>query len=90
LPFGTQGTTEESTRFEARLAKQVALFGSGMEKVQTDGPVLRRNVNRWLADNCPEELLSFTLQMAAETDGALEWTIYPVLSAWRCGQRLCR
>lgn len=28
------------------------------------------------------ELLSFTLQMAAETDGALEPTIYPVLSAW--------
>lgn len=28
------------------------------------------------------ELLSFTLQTAAETDGALEPTIYPVLSAW--------
>lgn len=28
------------------------------------------------------ELLSFTLKMAEETDGALEPTIYPVLSAW--------
>lgn len=28
------------------------------------------------------ELLSFTLQMAEETDGALEPTIYPVLTAW--------
>lgn len=28
------------------------------------------------------ELLSFTLQTAAKTDGALEPTIYPVLSAW--------
>ena len=27
-------------------------------------------------------LLSFTLQMAEETDGALEPTIYPVLTAW--------
>lgn len=52
LPLASQGTTEESTRFEAGLAKQVALFGAGMEKVQTDGTVLRRNVNRWLADNC--------------------------------------
>ena len=52
LPLISQGTTEESTRFEAGLAKQVALFGSGMEKVQTDGPVLRRKVNRWLVDNC--------------------------------------
>ena len=23
-----------------------------MVKRQTDGPVLRRNINRWLADNC--------------------------------------
>ena len=23
-----------------------------MAKRQTDGPVLRRNINRWLADNC--------------------------------------
>lgn len=52
LSLASQGTTEESTRFEAGLAKQAALFGSGMEKVQTDGSVLRRNVNRWLADNC--------------------------------------
>lgn len=52
LPLASQSTTEESTRFEAGLAKQVALFGPGMEKRQTDGPVLRRNVNRWLADNC--------------------------------------
>ncbi len=29
-----------------------------------------------------EKLLSFALQMAEETDGALEPTIYPVLTAW--------
>lgn len=29
-----------------------------------------------------KELVSFALQMAGETDGALEPTIYPVLSAW--------
>lgn len=52
LPLTSQGTTKEAERFEAGLAKQVALFGPGMEKVQTDGPILRRNVNRWLADNC--------------------------------------
>ena len=28
------------------------LFGEDMVKRQTDGPVLRRNINRWLADNC--------------------------------------
>lgn len=39
-------------RFDKGLAKQVALFGEGMAKVQTDGPAARRNVNRWLADNC--------------------------------------
>lgn len=32
--------------------KQVSLFGPDMAKRQTDAPVLRRNVNRWLADNC--------------------------------------
>ena len=32
--------------------KQVELFGEDMVKRQTDGPVLRRNINRWLADNC--------------------------------------
>lgn len=52
LPLTPQGTTEENTRFEAGLTKQVELFGPDMEKVQTDGPVLRRNINRWLADNC--------------------------------------
>lgn len=52
LPLAPQATTDETTRFDAGLAKQVALFGSGMAKRQTEGPVLRRNVNRWLADNC--------------------------------------
>jgi len=47
-----QATTNEKTRFEDGLAKQVELFGENMEKRQTDGPVLRRNINRWLADNC--------------------------------------
>ena len=52
LPLEPQGTTNEDTRFEKGLAKQVALFGADMEKRQTDGPVLRRNINRWLAANC--------------------------------------
>lgn len=52
LPLAPQATTDETTRFDAGLAKQVALFGPGMAKRQTEGPVLRRNVNRWLADNC--------------------------------------
>lgn len=51
LPLEPQGTTDETTRFEAGLDKQVALFGADMAKRQTDGPVLRRNINRWLADN---------------------------------------
>lgn len=52
LPLAPQAETDENTRFDAGLAKQVALFGPGMAKRQTEGPVLRRNVNRWLADNC--------------------------------------
>lgn len=52
LPLASQATTNEKTRFEDGLAKQVELFGENMEKRQTDGPVLRRNINRWLADNC--------------------------------------
>ncbi|MGN0252386.1 MAG: carboxymuconolactone decarboxylase family protein [Oliverpabstia sp.] len=52
LPLAPQATTNEKTRFEEGLAKQVDLFGADMAKRQTDGPVLRRNINRWLADNC--------------------------------------
>lgn len=52
LPLAPQATTNEKTRFEDGLTKQVELFGSDMAKRQTDGPVLRRNINRWLADNC--------------------------------------
>lgn len=52
LPLASQGTTNEKTRFGDGLTKQVELFGEGMAKRQTDGPVLRRNINRWLADNC--------------------------------------
>lgn len=52
LPLEPQATTDETTRFEAGLDKQVALFGADMAKRQTDGPILRRNINRWLADNC--------------------------------------
>ena len=52
LPLAPQRTTDENTRFEKGLAKQVALFGEGMAKRQTDAPPLRRNINRWLADNC--------------------------------------
>lgn len=51
-PLESQGTVDEDTRFEKGLAKQVELFGAGMAKRQTEGPVLRRNINRWLADNC--------------------------------------
>ncbi len=52
LPLEPQATTDETTRFDKGLAKQVELFGEDMAKRQTDGPVLRRNINRWLADNC--------------------------------------
>lgn len=52
LPLSSQATTSEKTRFEDGLKKQVALFGPDMAKRQTEGPALRRNINRWLADNC--------------------------------------
>lgn len=52
LPLAAQATTDETTRFELGLARQVALFGQDMAKLQTCGPVPRRNINRWLADNC--------------------------------------
>ena len=39
-----QRTTDENTRFEKGLAKQVALFGERMAKRQTDAPPLRRNI----------------------------------------------
>ena len=52
LPLVSQATTDASTRFEKGLAKQVQLFGEDMAKRQTEGPQLRRNINRWLADNC--------------------------------------
>ena len=49
LPLPAQGTAGADARFDKGLAKQVALFGEGMAKVQTDGPAARRNVNRWPA-----------------------------------------
>lgn len=52
LPLAPQATTNETDRFEKGLAKQVELFGADMAKRQTHGPLLRRNINRWLADNC--------------------------------------
>ena len=52
LPLAPQASTNEETQFERGLAKQVELFGPDMAKRQTDGPALRRNINRWLADNC--------------------------------------
>ncbi len=52
LPLASQATTSNTTRFRDGLAKQIDLFGPGMAKVQTDGPALRRNINRWLAHNC--------------------------------------
>ncbi|MDO4305389.1 MAG: carboxymuconolactone decarboxylase family protein [Eubacteriales bacterium] len=52
LPLAPQGTTNERSRFGDGLVKQISLFGEDMAKRQTDGPVRRRNINRWLADNC--------------------------------------
>lgn len=52
LPLEPQSTTDGESRFQAGLDKQIALFGPGMEKQQTEAPALRRNINRWLADNC--------------------------------------
>lgn len=52
LPLANQATTNEQTRFEMGLAKQVALFDPAMAERQTNGPALRRNITRWLAANC--------------------------------------
>lgn len=52
LPLLGQATTNEKTRFEEGLAKQIDLFGSDMAKRQEESSDLRRNINRWLADNC--------------------------------------
>lgn len=52
LPLEAQGTVDADSRLEKGLAKQVALFGEKMADLQTQGPVPRRNINRWLADNC--------------------------------------
>jgi len=52
LPLAPQATVTEETRFEEGLAKQAELFGPDMKKRQTDAPILRRKINRWLADNC--------------------------------------
>ena len=52
LPLPPQSTTDGDSRFDKGLQKQVELFGEDMAKRQTDGPALRRNVNRWLASNC--------------------------------------
>lgn len=52
LPLSAQATTSEKNRFEEGLKKQVDLFGPDMAKRQNDGPVLRKNINRWLAGNC--------------------------------------
>ena len=52
LPLAAQATTNEKTRCGDGRRKQAELFGEDMAKRQTDGPVLRRNINRWLADNC--------------------------------------
>lgn len=48
LPLASQSTTDAASRFDRGLKKQVALFGPDMAKRQTDGPVLRQNINRWL------------------------------------------
>lgn len=52
LPLPPQAATSKETRLEDGLAKQVALFGPDMAKRQTQGPVLRRNINAFLAENC--------------------------------------
>lgn len=52
LPLPKQGTTDKKNRFEKGLEKQVFLFGEAMAERQKSGPALRRNINRWLADNC--------------------------------------
>lgn len=52
LPLPGQKTTTQEDRFEKGLDKQASFFGEQMRAVQSDGPVLRKNINRWLADNC--------------------------------------
>lgn len=51
LPLPSQSTTNKETRFEKGLDKQVELFGEAMRDRQKNGG-LRKNINRWLADNC--------------------------------------
>lgn len=51
LPLEDQSTSNQETRFDMGLAKQVALFGVQMAERQKDtGP--RRHINQWLASNC--------------------------------------
>ncbi|MGN1181960.1 MAG: carboxymuconolactone decarboxylase family protein [Faecalibacillus sp.] len=51
LPLPIQSTTNEETRFDKGLAKQIELFGPQMADRQNDQG-LRKNINRWLASNC--------------------------------------
>lgn len=51
LPLENQATTNEETRFEKGLEKQISLFGPQMAERQKDQG-LKKNINRWLADNC--------------------------------------
>lgn len=67
LPLTGQVTTDEKTRFQEGLAKQVSLFGPGMAKRQTESPALRRNINRWLADNCFGDYYTQVLSGAFDT-----------------------
>ena len=52
LPLASQSTTDAASRFDRGLEKELCLFGPHTAKRQTDGPVLRQNINRWLAANC--------------------------------------
>lgn len=47
LPLPDQSTTTPENRLEAGNAKQIELFGAGMDKSYE-----RSKVNYWLADNC--------------------------------------
>ena len=102
LPLEAQGTTNEETRFEKGLEKQVALFGEGMAKRQTEGPELRRTINRWLSANCfgdyytrsglndqEREMITFCFLMAQEDVKTSFAAIRPETSASATEKRKC-
>lgn len=52
LPLAGQSVTTPETRYDKGLEKQVQYFGPHMANGLKTCPPLRRNITRWLSDNC--------------------------------------